>query len=387
MQPETELVVDLSRTPLSAASRTRIERGLSETFDWGALRDLAARWQVEPTVFGNLRTEFSGAIPPAVLGDITHRELEARAYAVTRTMVLLELVKGLREAGITPIILKGPSVAIAAYGDYSRRTFGDVDLLLHRKDLPAARDFLLARGFVRDFPPSMENALIADQHALEFSNARAKVELHWALLSRHLQFDLDPGRLWAEAENVQCMDTEIRVLGREHLFLYLCAHAAKHEWMLYRWILDVAQLAQRMSASEAERVTVLAERINARRILALALRIVRDTFGEEDSPFPSRALLSDADTLALAEFVASRLDPARIESRYLLPPRIARIHPYVGPLAFWIRSRERTRDKVASAARFLFVPAASDSTGGALHGLLRPVRLVVRGLRRMVHAS
>lgn len=387
MQPETELVVALSRTPLSAASRTRIDQRLGANVEWDALRDLAVRWHVEPTVFGNLRTEFTAAIPPVVLGDITQRERDARAYALSRTLVLVDLVKRLREEGIAAIVLKGPSVAIAAYGDYSLRTFGDIDLLLHRADLIAARNFLLARDFARDFPPGMEGALIADQHALEFSNDRAKVELHWALLSRHLRFDLNPSLLWAEAEDVQCLGNEIKILGREHQFLYLCAHAAKHEWMLYRWILDVAQFVERMSANEAERVMVLAERINARRILALALRIVRDTFGEESSPFPPRAFLSDGDTRALAEFVWSRLDPGSTKSRNLVPPRIARIHPYVGPLAFWIRSRERTRDQVACAARFLFVPAASDSTGGALHGLLRPARLAMRGLKRMVHAS
>lgn len=384
MQHETELVVDLSRTPLSGASRVRIERRLSEPVEWEAFCDLAARWQVEPTVFGNLRTDYAAAVPAAVLSDIIPKEKEARALAVMRTLMLVDLVRRLREAGIRTIVLKGPAVAIAAYGDYSRRTFGDVDLLLHRSDLPQARDFLLTRGLVRNFSPEMERALIADQHALEFSDARTKVELHWSLLSRHLRFDIDLDRLWADSEKVNCMGEEITVLRREHLFLYLCAHAAKHEWALFRWILDVAQLEQRMDGAEAERVMALAEGTNTRRILALALRLVRDTFGDENSPFPARALLPDRETRALVELVRSRLDPAQLERRRLLPARVERIHPYVGPLAFWIRSRERKRDQIACAARFLFVPAASEAGEGRLHGLVRPARLVGRALRRVV---
>lgn len=387
MQHETELVIALSRTPTSAAARDRVLRLLSDDVNWDALRGLAARWQVEPTVFGNLRTDFTAAIPAAVLSGLVAREREARALVLVRTLLLMDLVRGFEGAGISVIVLKGPAVAIAAYGDYSRRTFNDVDLLLRRDDLAAARDFLLARGFAADFPPEMERALIADQHALEFSDARTKVELHWSLLSRHLRFNLDLDQLWAEAHQAQCVGSRMRVLAPGHLFLYLCAHGAKHEWVLFRWILDVAQLAQRLDHGEAERVMALADESNAKRILALALRVVRDTFGEEDSPFPPSALLQDRDTRALAALVTARLDPAAGISLELLPTGLARIHPYLRPLAFWIRSRERTRDQVACAARFLFVPAASDAKGGALHGLLRPARLAANALRRMAHVS
>jgi len=318
---------------------------------------------------------------------LAEEERDARANAIVRTLVLVDLVRALAVAGIQAIVLKGPAVAMAAYDDYSRRTFGDIDLVLHRDDLAAARDFLIARGFVPDFPSAMESALIADQHALEFSDSRTRVELHWALLSRHLRFDIDPGALWADAAQLQCLGSEITVLSREHLFLYLCAHGAKHEWILFRWVLDVAQLVQRLDPAEARRIIALSERTNTRRILALALRIARETFGEEGSPFPASALLSDADTRSLAQFARGRLQPAGPEARELLPPRLARIHPYLGTLAFWIRSRERAFDRVACAASFFFIPAASDSSGGKLHSLLRPARLATRALRRIVQAS
>ena len=387
MQKETELVIALSRTPLRAGAHDRVARLLTEPVDWDAIRNLAVQWQVEPTVCGNLRTEFAAAMPRPVLDDFTALERNARTYAVTRTLLLVNLVRDFDRAGISVIVLKGPAVAIAAYGDYSRRTFGDVDLLVRRNDLPAARDFLLARGFVRDYADGMEPALISDQHALEFSDQRTKVELHWSLLSRHLRFDLGPDQLWDRAETVACMDVDIRVLAPEHLFLYLCAHGAKHEWMLFRWILDVVQLAQRMTPAEAERVMTLAERSNTKRILALALRIAGETFGEKEFPFPPRAMLPERDTRALATLVKARLDPGATGGTELLPPRLARIHPYIGTLAFWIRARERTRDQVACAARFLFVPAASDTESGVLYGLLRPARLVVTALKRIVHAS
>ena len=387
MQRETELVTVLSRTPLSPVARRRASELLDANVDWDALRDLAQRWQVEPTVFGNLRSEFAATIPPTVLSDVAALRQQSRARAVSRTLVLMHLVTAFERAGIPVIVLKGPAVAIAGYDDYSRRTFSDADFLVRRKDLAVARDLLLGRGFLREYPPEMERSLIADQHALELADSSFKVELHWSLLSRHLRFDLDVDELWKKAYQVECMGAPMSVLANEYLFLYLCAHGAKHEWMIFRWICDIAQLTKRMSRADAEKVLVLAERHNAKRILSLALRIVQETFGDEESQFPPRAWLPERDTRALVGLVRARIESDGAATHDLLPPRVARIHPYLGPLAFWIMSRERRRDQVACAARFLFVPAASEAGAGRLHGFLRPARLVARALGRMVHAS
>src|SRR6266508_3949777 len=206
-------------------------------------------------------------------------------------MRLADLVNALAAAGIPAIVLKGPAIAIAAYGDCSRRTFADVDLLLHRSDLMAARDLLVTRGFAPDFSSEMVGALVNGQHALEFSDSRSRVELHWSLLSRHLSFDLDPEELWDRAVEIECAGTRLMALAPHHLFLYLCAHGAKHEWMLFRWICDVAQLARGLTPSEAQQVVRLAERTHSKRLLALGLRLARETFGEEESPFPEEAYL------------------------------------------------------------------------------------------------
>jgi hypothetical protein len=384
---ETELVTILSRTPLSAAARSRGRELLDGNVDWVVLRGLAGRWQVEPTVFGNLRSEFAATIPPAVLSDLAVLEQQSRARAISRTLVLMHLVTIFERAGIPVVVLKGPAVAIAAYDDYSRRTFSDVDLLVRRTDLPAARDLLLGRGFSREYSPEIESALIRDQHALELADARIKVELHWSLLSRYLRFDIDVDDLWKRAHRVECMGAPMSVLATEHLFLYLCAHGAKHEWSVFRWICDVAQLTQRLSGADAKKVLGLAERHNAKRILSLALRIAHETFGDEESPFPPGAWLKEVDTRELVALVKTRIESDGSATHGLLPPRVSRIHPYLGPLAFWIHSRERARDRVACALHFLFLPAASEAGRGTLYGMLRPVRLATRALRRIIRAQ
>lgn len=387
MLPHTELVIALSRTPPGDKARQRARSLLDGEIDWSAVLGLASAWQVEATVFDNLRSHFAEAIREPFLTEIGGLEQRARAITLSRTLVLMDLVNSLARANVPTIVLKGPSVAMAAYGDYSRRAFGDIDLLVRRSELTTARDHVISRGYVPHYDLAMENGLIAGEHALEFSDSRTPVELHWSLLSRHLNLDLGNDELWNAARTIRCGDSEMMVLAPEHSFLYLCAHGAKHEWVSFRWICDIAQLTQRMSTSDAARVMELAERVNAKRILALALRLVRETFGEESSPFPSEAFMRDRDTASLVALVKSRLDPDAPTARSLLPMRLAGIHPYVGPLAFWLSSRERTRDRLACAARFLFIPAANDSGGGALNWVRRPVRLIGQALKRVAHTS
>lgn len=386
IQREKQLVIALSRLPVEAGKVDRI-RELLGGADWRAVIELATNWEIEPTVFGNLRMHFAEATPPDILAEITELERAQRAYAVSRTLQVVDLSNRLTEAGISTIVLKGPAVGIAAYGDYSRRTFADIDLLVHKEELPAANDLLLRRGYSPKFSPGMIGALVSGQHALEFSGPGPNVEVHWSLLSHHLRFDLGPDELWRDACRLECAGAEITALAPHHLFLYLCAHGAKHEWMRFRWICDVAQLARRLTPAESERVMELAFRTNCRRIVALAMQIVRETFGEEESPFPDGAFPADHNTSALAAVAKARFAVTEGPVPEILPARVIALHGYVAPLAFWIRSRERRRDQLVCATRFIFEPAPRESGAGMLNTLMRPARLAANALIRVVHPS
>ncbi len=384
---EKEVVAALSRIPVEPTALERVRELLGQSVDWNVLIEQAARWEVEPAVFGNLRSHFAQAVPPESLAAITERERAARAFALSRTLQVVDLSRAFALAGIPAIVLKGPALAIQAYGDCSRRTFADIDLLVAKNDLPMAKKLIIERGYAPKFSEQMVDRLVSGQHALEFSGPGPNIEVHWSLLSRHLRFDLGPDELWKDACRLECAGEEIDALAPHHLFLYLCAHGAKHEWMKFRWVCDVAQLSRRLTPSEVERVVDLASRTNSKRILALALRLVREIFGDEKSPFQSEALSPSGNIDALTAVAKSRIHEDRKGSPTLVPRRIAALHAYVEPLAFWIASRERKSDKLVCAARFFFEPAPSDRPAGRFESLLRPARIAANALMRAVSAS
>jgi hypothetical protein len=114
---------------------------------------------------------------------------------------------------------------------------------------------------------------------------------------------------------------------------------------------------------------------------------MKDTFGEEDSPFPAAAFAADRNTDVLIAVAKATFDEPSAATPALLPPGLARLHPYAEPFTFWIRARERRRDQLVCAARFIFEPAPRDSEGGALNTLMRPARLAANALMRAVHPA
>lgn len=385
MQPALDLVVSLSRTPLSDARRERAERLLGGEVDWRAFFGAVSRWDIEPVVLGNLRGHFASRIPESVRERSAAMERSARIRALSSTLILVDLTARMEAAGITAIVLKGPAVSLVAYGDASLRTFADIDLLVRREDLGRARDLLLALGYCRDYDHGAEARLIADQHALEFSSSTIKVEIHWALLSRHLRFEIDIERLWRTSRLIRCGGSDIRTLATPELFVYLAAHGAKHEWERLRWICDIAQIAESLDDAAAHNVIALARQAGGTRILALGIHLARDIFGEMRSPLLTYMATPATETQALRDDVRARL--GMLPRAAMTEPWPARLDSHLRPLVFWARARERRLDQLACLARVLFIPTENDRGPRPTRWLTRPLRLAFRAARHALRAA
>ena len=348
---------------------------------WDSFFSRAAAWEVEPVVMSNLRTHFSDSIPVFVSAQAAAREQEARSIALTRTLVLVDLANRFAGRGIDVIVLKGPAVAIDAYGDASFRTFSDIDLLVRKHDLSLARDLILELGYARDYSPASEPRLVSDQHALEFSRGNVKIELHWRLLSKHLRFDFGDDQLWDTSRKLSCAGAELQVLGVAELFVFLCAHGAKHEWERVRWICDIAQLAERLNGDQAEQVAAIAKRANAKRILELGLRVARDVMGDIGGALAGQVSADDSEAARLAAQASRRLGLSDAETR---PDWTTRLDFRLRPLIFWARSRERRRDQIATLARVFLVPTENDAAAGPIAWIGRPARLARRAFRNVL---
>jgi hypothetical protein len=364
---EMQLLLALSTCNASSVRIELIQRLMRQSVDWVRLLEKASIWQLDPVVLKNL-IGWESILPEALRQGIRARAVKSRVEAATRTMMLVDVAKLLSEADIPVVIIKGPSVAIEAFGDISLRHFADADLLVHHADLPRARDTLLANGFKADYAPQAESSLVYNQHALEFSSPKLKVELHCGLLSRHLCLDIEVDAVWGDSREVECVGERIRVMSRPHLFYFLCVHGAKHQWNQLRWICDVAQLSATLTRSEADKVVQLATKTHGRRILALALQLSRDLFFDERSVFAESWFEEDNCLRNLKRSVVSQFSGTGFEPVKLFGRFGYRDYRLV-QLAFWTMARERRIDRIACVSRVMSL----DSGVGYRSKLVRQV--------------
>jgi hypothetical protein len=354
---------------------------ISDVTDWPALFALAARWDVEALVMFNLARFLIDYVPEAHRSLVISRERETRALNISHALVTVQLASLLEREGVRVIVIKGTAVGATAYDDVSLRGSSDVDLLVSVEDLQAARSVLEANGYTRRYELGAEASLISGGHALELSGEHFQVELHWRLLETHLRWSPDVAHIRATFRNVPCAGGEISVLARPIEFLFLCVHGVKHQWLLGKWVCDIAQLASRLSDAEVACVIELSERTRAKRILRVALRLAHEILGFSDERFEGAVRSRDrsADRLVLR----AREHLLGVKAPPGATPRIEMDHR-LSALISWLDARESWIDKTAVTFDLTFAHAGKENVSGAgwitrpFYRLLSATRIIAR---------
>lgn len=184
-----------------------------------------------------------------------HRRALGIAY-LSRMAETARLAAHFADAGIEAIALKGDTLALALYAPHpALRQSIDIDLLVAPENFEKAERVLHTAGYTRDTPsPSIPAS--ADSmarylcNAYEYSHAEDghQVELHHRLLGDPHAMAVPFVDLLANSETTMIGGRHVRSLGRDHLALYLCAHAAGHMFFRLKWLADIVRLFDRLDA-------------------------------------------------------------------------------------------------------------------------------------------
>ena len=194
----------------------------------------------------NRRGEGRGSPPPPAF-----RRAVARAQGLTGLRLAVlgraggSTLRGLLAAGVDPIVLKGPALGQLVYPEAALRPFGDLDLLLRARDVPAAHRALLAQGFEAGQDPAGLAPRLMPQltpYELQYwhRGRQLLVEIHiddpfsTGLVAR----DLDG--YWRRAVPITVGGVAARALALDDQVLQLCAHAHYHGYTRLNWLADLA---------------------------------------------------------------------------------------------------------------------------------------------------
>jgi hypothetical protein len=381
LPPEEEAVLLSVLAQPSEEQRARLQQLFASPLDlprfWAVAQDL----EVQPLVAHTLTNPvLVSHVPAALAQEAVLIRRRTALVNMARDGELQRIGRKLHAAGVPAVPLKGTQLAIRLYGTLSARRSGDIDVLVPREQLSAARGVLHEMGYA---PAQGASEWIEGHsfHGVPYVRPNGDswfvVELHWGL-SDPRYVTVEYPQLWERVMGGP--DGPLRPLPAEETLVFLALHLAKHHHGVLRLLADIDRLVRREGvAMDWELVHHIAERWNARWLLYFTLH-------------RSRLLLE----APVPEAVLQRLCPPawrRLAVGMLAGP-LAILQPPSGETTCYNRFRlaycamlspfNRTR---AAYCEYLFPPVNSKgSISGPLRRGLLPAERIGRGVGRTIQS-
>jgi len=325
---ELALAIACARWPPDALDAVDIGRRLSAPIDWELFLEWVRRNRVGPLLHHNLQQASAILIPETVSQALRDQAMLNARRILMQIAEAARITRLLAGAGIRSMMVKGPALALLAFGDPTLRESQDIDLLIDDARVRDADRLIRQAGYERVIP----NSDLSDfqfrtyqrlqcQFAYDSREFGVTQELHWRLTSNPLLLPLDEAALWSRPEPLIVAGEKFATLPDEELFLYLCAHGGGHMWFRLKWIVDIAALLSGIRADTLDRIASRARALGIDRSVNLALILADRLLA---APVPPHILvtakqdraaqqLADAACRALA-WGGSPTDP--VESRW-----------------------------------------------------------------------
>jgi hypothetical protein len=370
---EVELLLCCARIKIDIATAERLRTLLQEDIDWGYLLQLAFRHGVMPLLYWTLNNTWKEAVPQAFLTQLQNDFEGNTLHNLRRTKKLLELLNLFESNGIKAIPFKGPVLAASVYGNLALRQFGDLDILVSRRDYLKTKNLLISQGYY-ELPLNLNW-----EAQMVHSDSQISVDLHWGITPIERPFRLNFERLWSCLEPVSLAGTTVKSLPPEDLLLILCVQIARNCWEQNErlsQICDISELLRVHSAMDWERVIKQASKLGGKRMLFFGLLLASSLLGTSLPEEISSRVQADPVVKSLVKQVCSRLLNEEYEIRNEFEEK-----------RFYLQVRERLQDKLPYfLGRWLYfriVPNSQDwaflplpDSLSSLYYLVKPIRLL-----------
>lgn len=365
----------------NARMRAILDKGV----DWHRVSHMASVQAVMPLVYRYLTSELGDALPDNATSGLRAAFYGNSVRNLHLARELVRLTELLEKGGVEPLALKGPALAMAAYGAVTMRQFNDLDLLVRKSEVGRAAEILRGAGYAARAGYSLAD--LDRSGAYEITMARAgaltEIDLHWRLIPAYFPLALDGEDLWRRAVGIEIEGASVRTLAPADHLLYLCAHGAKHGWQALGGICDLAELIRSSARTSAaglsqstdwDELSARAERAGAHRALYLGVLLAHELL---DSAVPAgileAACREPAVVRAARSFIAYVSDPGDdgpgFYQRWMVP-----LGMIAGPGARLRYLAARALLPSADDHEFLRLPLALYP----LYYLLRPVRVALK---------
>ena len=353
-RPEIRLLLSCARTSLEPEGIEKVGELLRLPLDWSEVLPLAEGHGILPLLYRNLKNTFRGLIPEAILEKLRQKYYTQAGRNLFLTNELFRILNLFEERGIPIIPFKGPALAASVYGDITLRPFGDLDLLVHRKDLPEAKRLLLSKDYYWSFPLTgdLKEAFLqaGDGCFLQRADGKVIVEIDAEITNREFPVSLDTNLFWKRIRRNPLEDRTVQAFSLEDLFLILCLHGSKHCWERLIWVCDLAEMIRMGKGPDWGRILEEARKLGCERMLffgfSLAARLLHSPIPPELPP----RIQEDPAVRELCGYALRRFS-GKAPNEPLIGLALTSYNLQLGD--FW-------HDKAAYCLRLAFIPTVLD---------------------------
>ena len=178
-----------------------------------------------------------------------------------------EVIRELRADGVSPILLKGPTVSRWLYARVGDRLYTDTDLLVAPQDLAALEVTLRRLGFA----PGKTGWLA---HSQEWRRRRELVDIHRTLFGVGVENSEAWTLLSQDPETIEVGGIEVRALRKAARAFHLAIHAAQHDSSFPKPLEDLRRALNSVPSQTWSEAADLARRLAAQGTFAAGLRRV-----------------------------------------------------------------------------------------------------------------
>ncbi len=364
---------ELLRAIARSSDAEQVHRLAADLGDWDSLLELAEEHRVLPMLFLRL-ADIGAAIPPLVRERVRIEYERNMFNSLANAVELIAVLKALEDKMIPAMPFKGVVLGVSIYHDLTTRPAGDLDLLIHYRDLVQATTVVLERGYELETPVNADGTptkLDYYEYHFERKTDGRVLELRWRLELTVPRFKRDLGMdwVWPSRQTTMLAGAEVPNMSPEITLLMLCMHGSKHAWSRLIWICDIAQLLASSRALDWNEVTCEAKEAGLGRTLALGMLLAHRV---ASAPVP-QTIMQRFEADKTARLLAQHIQENIFDAPGSTPP---------GPIPYGIQLLD-FRDRVGFLmSTNLLHPNERDravfplpKSLHALYYLIRPVRI------------
>lgn len=377
---EERLLLNCTRWALAPTWKLEIETSDGEkSIDWDKLLEIATEHRVIPLLYRAVQSLTPNKVPLEIADRLTAYMQRKTRDNLRLSRELINILELCQKEQILAVPFKGACLSLLAYGNIADRDFSDLDILLHRADVPKAIE-LLSRHRYRDryqLTPDQQAERWERHHEWDLikDNDLVGLDLHWGFTERPIYFPLDLAALQARLQPLSFFGREFWTFSVTDTLLILCVNGSKEQWCRLSRICDIAALISRHPDLNWEEVLQTATQLGSRRMLFLGSILARELMGIALPESISKAIATDIPGQLLAQRLQERLFSG--SDRPLAQVETAR---------YYLEMRERWRDRLWYAYYYFrysgsFTPSSRDREWMALPPRLNFIYYFVRPLR------